>query len=146
MIILNKKDYEIEETIQITKQEKKETKVIYEFKMQITSDELGKVKELIFSEENQKAQKQIQRLKYEGKYNEAEEIETEIGSKILNQEQELKDIIFKDHFDKVKELTNDYEFEKLYSEIIAFFINAFVKEKITPLNTTLTDLQKITQK
>ena len=146
MIVLSKKDYEIEETVQINKQEDKETKTLYEFKMQITSEELGKIKDLIFSDENQKAQKQIQKLKYENKYDEAEKIETEIGNKILTQEEDLKLIIFKDSFDKVKELTNDYEFEKLYSEIIAFFINAFVKEKITPLNTTLTDLQKITQK
>lgn len=145
MIVLSKKDYEIEETIQINKQEDKETKTLYEFKMQITSEELGKIKDLIFSDENQRLQKQIQRLKYKRKYDEVEKIEMEIGNKILNQEEELKLIIFKDHFDKVKELTNDYEFEKLYGEIIAFFINAFVKEKITPLNTTLTDLQKITQ-
>lgn len=146
MIVLNKKEYEIEETVQINKQEEKETKTLYDFKMQITSEELGKIKDLIFSDENQKAQKQIQRLKYESKYDEAEKIEAEIGSKILIGEEELKQIIFKDHLEKVLELTNDYEFEKLYGEIIAFFINAFVKEKITPLNTTLTDLAKITQK
>lgn len=145
MIVLSKKDYEIEETVQINKQEDKETKTLYEFKMQITSEELGKIKDLIFSDENQKAQKQIQRLKYESKYDEVEKIEAEIGSKILIGEEELKQIIFKDHLEKVLELTNDYEFEKLYGEIIAFFINAFVKEKITPLNTTLTDLARITQ-
>ena len=54
--------------------------------MQITSEELGKIKDLIFSDENQKAQKQVQRLKYERKYDEAEKIEEEIGNKILNQE------------------------------------------------------------
>lgn len=142
MIVLNKKDYEIEETIQITKKEE----ILYEFKMQITSEELGKIKDLIFSDENQKAQKQVQRLKYESKYDEAEKIEEEIGNKILNQEKELKDIIFKEHLVKVEEHTNKYEFEKLYSEIVAFFINAFVKEKMEPLNTTITDLAKITQK
>ena len=142
MIVLNKKDYEIEETIQITKKDE----ILYEFKMQITSEEMGKIKELIFSDENQKAQKQVSRLKYESKYEEAEKIEEEIGNKILKQEKELKDIVFKEHLIKVEENTNKYEFEKLYSEIIAFFINAFVKEKLEPLNTTITDLAKITQK
>lgn len=142
MIVLTKKDYEIEEQIQINK----ENETLFEFTMKITSEELGKIKDLLFSEENTKSQKQISRLRLESKFEEADKLEEEIGNKLLNKEEELKLIVFKDNLNKVLELTNKYEFEKLYTEIIAFFINAFVKEKIQPLNTTITDLAKITQK
>lgn len=141
MIVLNKKDYEIEETVQINK----EDNVLYEFKMKITSEELGQIKEAIFSDENIKAQKQVSQLRYSGKFKEADKLEEEVGNKLLNKEEELKQIIFKEHLDKVLEHTNKYEFEKLYENIIAFFINAFVKEKTEPLSTTITELAKITQ-
>lgn len=144
MIVLTKKDYEIEEIVQIKKKETNE--ILYEFTMKITSGELGIIKEKMFSEENTKAQKQITRLRQELKFEEADKLEEEIGNKFLNEEEDLKKIIFKEHLDKVLENTNKYEFDLLYNEIIAFFINAFVKEKLEPLNTTITDLAKITQK
>lgn len=142
MIVLNKKNYEIEETIQINK----DNETLLEIKMQITSEEMGKIRELLFNEESMKAQKQVERLRLEKKYDEADKLEEEVGNKALNKTDEIKKIIFKDNLDKVIELTNEYEFEKLYSELIGFFINAFVKEKIAPINTTLTDLAKITNK
>lgn len=142
MIVLNKKDYEIEEVVQITK----ENDILYEFTMKITSEELGKIKEAIFSSDNIKAQKKVQQLKQEGKFTEANKVEEEVGKNLLEREEEIKKIVFKEHLEKVLEHTNKYEFEKLYGNIITFFINAFVKERTEPLSTTLTDLAKIMQK
>jgi hypothetical protein len=145
MIVLNKKKYEIEETVQVNKIEDDKTITLYEFKMQITGDDLNKINSSLFNEETIKSQKQIERLKLEKKYDEIDKLEEEIGNKTLQKEEELKKIIFKEHLEKVREFTNEYEFNKLYGEILGFFINAFVKERIQPLNTTITDLQKITQ-
>lgn len=144
MIVLSKKDYEIIEPIQITKDENNETKVLYEFEMKITSEELGKVQDLIFNDDVKDSQKQIQRLKLEKKYDEIEKLEEEIGKKELENTEELKRLVFKEHLDKVLELTNSYEFNALYEQILCFFINAFVKKKTEPMSTIITDLQKTT--
>lgn len=143
MIVLNKNNYEVEETIQINN--KNENKMLFEFVMQITPDEMGTIRDLIFSEETIKTQKQIERLRLEKKFDEAEKLEEELGNKAITDTEEVKKIIFKDNLEKVLEYTNKYEFEKLYSKILGFFINAFVKEKIAPINTTLTDLQNLTK-
>lgn len=146
MITITQKEYEIEEPIAVKKVIEGKEETLYEFKMQITSKELSEIKDLIFNDEVKDAQKKIQKLKLEKKYDEIEKAEEEIGNKMLEETQKVKEIIFKGHLTKIKEITDKYYFEKLYEEILGFFINTFVKEKIKPYNTTITDLQKISQK
>lgn len=141
MIILEKKEFEIEEPIQIKDKES----IVYEFTMQITPDEMTQINKLLFID-NINSQKQVSKLKAEGKIEEAEKLEEDIGNKILDNNEELYKIIYKEHLEKVKELTNDYQFETLTFNIMSFFIKAFVKSRTEPLNSTIIDLQKFMKK
>lgn len=141
MIILEKKEFEVEEQIQIKENES----IIYEFTMQITPDEMTKINKILFTD-NIDSQKQVVKLKAEGKIEEAEKLEEEIGNKILQNNEELYKIIYKEHYNKVKELCNEYQLDKLNYNIVSFFIKAFVKSKTEPLSSTIIDLQRIMKK
>ena len=61
MLVLTKKEYEIEEPIQL-KNEKNE--ILYEFTMRLTSEEVNEMKNLIFNENDIKIEKKLRSLKY----------------------------------------------------------------------------------
>jgi hypothetical protein len=142
MLVLTKNEYEIEEEIVLKDKEKE----LYRFTMKITPDEMQEIKEMLFSEETQSLQKQIEKLKREGNYKEAEKLENELGTKIVLLNDKLLKIWFKNDLEPFKEIAGTYKFNEMVNEITGFFINAFVKKQIAPLNTTITDLQKISLK
>lgn len=143
MLVISKKDYEIEEEVGIIGNNGED---LYKFTMKITPDEMARIKELIFNEDVIKTQKQVDKLKNENKYSEVEKLEEELGNKALKDSEELYKIWFKEHLEKFKEISGEYKFEEIAYQLYSFFINAFVKQKITPLNTTITDLAKFGKK
>jgi len=143
MIKISKGQYEVEEEVVLINENDEE---LYKFTMQITADEMQKIKDILFSDDVIKTQKQIELLKLEKKYSEIEKLEEEIGDKTLKKDDELYKIWFKEHLKPFKEAAGQYKFEEMTYNILSFFINAFVKQKMAPLNTTITDLQKIIQK
>lgn len=115
MLKITKKLYEIEENIQITENKDGKEEILLDIPMQITSDELLKLKRILFVKEN----------------------------KENNQDEEIADICFKENKEKIKEIAGDYKYEELLGDVKGFFLGFFIEKQIQPMNTTITDLTKI---
>lgn len=142
MLILQSKKYEVEEEIVLEGNDNEE---LLKFKMQITSDEMKIIKDFIYDEYTNDKIKQINKLKKEFKFDEIEQIEEEIGKDKLKRKEEFLKICFKDNYDKVKLMVNDYKLEEYAGIFMGFFMNIFAKQQISPVNSLITDLQKITE-
>lgn len=138
MLKITKNNYEIEETIQLTKNENNEEKVLYEFKMQLTPEDLLEIKHILFgyAKEN--------KIKYQNSsYDEKIKLEEEAEKEIIKNNKRFEEICFKEHKDQFLKLAGEYKFEETVDEIRGFLLNFFMEKQTTPLNTTITNLTKI---
>jgi hypothetical protein len=142
MLVLTDKKYEIEEDIILEGDNNKE---ISKFKMQITADEMQKIKDFIYDEYSNEKVKMINKLKRELKFEEADKIEEEIGKVKLENKEEFLKICLKENYNILKEKYNNYKMEEYTGVLMGFFMNIFAKQQISPINSLITDLQKITQ-
>lgn len=138
MLKITKSTYEIEETIQITENKKGKEEVLLEIPMQITSDELLKLKEILFGYTNQNISKYQNSTEQEKR-----QLEDSAEKEINNHNEEIADICFKDNKEKIKEIAGEYKYEELLGDIKGFLLDFFIKKQIQPMNTTITDLTKI---
>lgn len=142
MLVLTDKKYEIEEDIILEGDNNEE---ISKFKMQITADEMQKIKDFIYDEYSNEKVKMINKLKRELKFEEADKIEEEIGKVKLENKEEFLKICLKENYNILKEKYNNYKMEEYTGVLMGFFMNIFAKQQISPINSLITDLQKITQ-
>jgi hypothetical protein len=142
MLVLPSKKYEVEEDIVLEGDNNEE---LLRFKMQITSNEMKTIKDFIYDEYTKDKIKQINKLKREFKFEEIEKAEEEIGKDKLEKKEEFLKICFKDNYEKIKNMVNDYKMEEYAGIFMGFFMNIFVKQQTTPVNSLITDLQKITE-
>lgn len=138
MLKITKNKYEIEETIQITENREGKEEVLLEIPMQITSDELLKLKEILFGYTNKNISKYQSSTDEEKK-----QLENNAEKEINNHNEEIANICFKDNKEKIKEIAGEYKFEELLGEIKGFLLDFFIKKQMKPMNTTITDLMKI---
>ena len=138
MLKVTNKDYEVEETIQLTKVVDGKEEVVYEFKMQLTEDDMLKIKHILFDYTGNNIMEYLRSSKEH-----QEELEKIAEEKIKENEEELIDICFKEHKDKFRELAGDYKFEDMVNEIRGYLMSFFMKKQISQMNTPITDLQKI---
>lgn len=139
MLKVTNKDFEIEENIQLTKIIDGKEEIIYEFVMKITESEMQELKNILFDYSNENI---LEYLKATS--NEKQILEKKAEDEIKRNENKLVDICFKEHKDKFKSLAGEYRFNELVDNIRGFLLNFFMKKQISPLNTTITDLMKIT--
>lgn len=113
MLKITKKDYEIEEPIELVKTIDEKEEILYKFTMKLNEDDILKLKELLFSKDKDKYKK-------------------------------LADICFKDDNEKFKEIAGEYKYKETLEEVAGYLLDFFIKKQISPINTTITDLMKIT--
>lgn len=116
MLKITSKEFEIEEPIQLTKMIDGKEENLYEFTMQLTSDDLQKLKKIVFdtSEEN----------------------------KEKNHENFL-DICLKEHKEDLKKTAGEYKFAELIEELQGFIMGFFIEKRMKPMNTQIINLTKI---
>ena len=106
--------------------------------MQITSNELLKLKEILFGYTNKNISKYQNSTDEEKK-----QLENNAEKEINNHNEEIADICFKDNKEKIKEIAGEYKYEELLGDIKGFLLDFFIKKQIQPMSTTITDLTKI---
>jgi len=144
MLIITKKQYEIEEDIILNDENNNE---IYKFTMQLNSDELKQLQEMLIGNNVLKKAKKIQG--FENKDLTDEQIEEVISiSDELNSTAEnlIGQVCFKEHKDKFIELGGQAKYEEMIEVISDYLLGFFIKKKTSRVNTISTDLQKIMNK
>lgn len=139
MLKVTRKEYEIEELVQGFD---KNDELAYEFKMQITSDELTKINEIIINKES--VELATQSAKLEGK--ELEDIEKKMIELALVNQETFENICFKEHKQPFKEAMGDFKYLEMVELLFDLFWNDFVGKKAQRINTMSSDLRKITGK
>lgn len=133
MLKIEKKDYEVEEDIQLVE----EGKIIYEFKMKITNEELEELKYILFNfaKEN--------RVKYaQASDDEKEALEIEAGKQIIANDGRFIDICFKEHKEAFIEKAGQYKFDETVETMRNYFIDFFMKKTLKPLDILNSDLMR----
>ncbi len=138
MLKITKNKYEIEETIQITENKEGKEEILLEIPMKITSDELLRLKEILFGYTNKNISKYQNSTEKE-----KEQLENNAEKAISNHDDEVANICFKENKEKLKKIAGEYKYEELLGDVKGFLLDFFIKRQIQPMNTTITDLTKI---
>lgn len=138
MLKVTNKNFEIEELVQLTKEIDNKEEIVYEFKMQITGDELEEIKNILFNFTKNNFKEYIK-----ASSEEKEELEKKAEEKIKENDERFVDICFKEHKEKFKELAGNYKFEEMIENMRGYFLDFFMKKQISPLNTSISNLTKI---
>jgi len=138
MLEIKKKKYEIEEPVQLRDED---NNLLYEFNMQITIDELQRIKQIIF-EDAEKLKKEYKKANVEDK----EKLEKELDEKIKEKSEEFENICFKEHKEPFKEKAGQYKYDELVEAMMGFFINFFVERQLKPINTSIMNLKSLMNK
>ena len=134
MLVLTTKKFEIEEPVKALNEE---GETLYEFVMQLTSDEVQQIQELIFDKKSlELAQKKVSD-------EEKEQVEKELLERALENQVKFEDICFKEHKEPFKEKVGDYKYLEMVDMIFDFFWKAFIGKRVQRVNTMTLDLHKI---
>ena len=140
MLTLTKKEYEIEEPVQI---KDNEGNILYEFTMKITAEEKLKIRDLIFDEEDVKIGRKLSKLEKEGKIDEYIALEEKSFEKAKIRQEKFEKICFKEHRELFKEKAGA-KYEEMVEMMFDFFVQAFAEGKTRQINTMTSHLRKIT--
>lgn len=138
MLTLTKKEYEVEEPVQLKDEQ---GNVIYEFTMKITPDEMKELKELIFDDKDVKNGRKLAKL--DSASDEYEELETKVLDNAKKRQERLEEICFKKHREEFKEKAGEYKYLEMVEMIYDFFFEAFVDQRAKQVNTMASSLKKI---
>ena len=140
MLTLTKKQYEVEEPIQLKDEQ---GNLIYEFTKKITPDEMQELKELIFSEEDVKNGRKLSKLEKNQNIEEYEELEAKVLENAKKRQDRMEEICFKEHREEFKEKAGEYKYLEMVELIFDFFVETFANQKIKQVNTMSSHLRKI---
>lgn len=140
MLTLTRKKYEIEEPIQLKDEN---NNLLYEFTMQITSEEMEEVKKLIFNEEDIKNGRKLSTLEINKEYEKYEELEAKVLKDAKERQERLEIICFKEHREPFKEKAGQYKYTEMVEMIFDFFVQTFAEKKSQQINTMSSHLRKI---
>lgn len=129
MLTLTSKKYEVEEDVQVLDEQ---DKVIYSFKMQITPEELKKIKELIFDKETMKIVK-----------SDVENKEEKLIARGMKTQEAFEQICFKEHREIFRDKVGEAKYLDMVETIFDFFMNTFIEKHVKRINTMNTNLKKI---
>lgn len=143
MLKISKKEYEIEEQIQLTNEE---GNILYEFDMKLKDFELKELQNVLLGKETLKLAKKIKNL--EGKVLTEEET-TEVLQMSEDMSKKATETIsrlcFKEHKDKFIELSGETKFEEMVEVISDYLLGFFIKKQTNKINTINSDLTKISK-
>ena len=143
MLTLTRKQYEIEEKIQLTDEN---NNLLYEFMMKITPEEMDEVKNIIFNENDIKDGRKLSSLENNGNLQEYDEFEAKVISKAKERQEQFENICFKEHKEPFKEKAGQYKYDELVEAMMGFFINFFVERQLKPINTSIMNLKSLMNK
>ena len=134
MLKIEKKEYEIEEKIQL----EEKGQVVYEFTMQITPEEMLEIKKYLFDYTEDNIKDYLL-----GDDETRKEFETQNSLNLVNNQEKLIDIWFKEHKEPFKEKAGEYKFNEMVEMIQSFFINFFVEKKLKQVRMPISNLTKM---
>ena len=140
MLTLTKKEYELEEKVQVNDEK---GNVIYEFTMQITPEEMKELKDLIFDEDDVKNGRKMAKLEKEGNIEGLEEMEAKVLDNARNRQERLEQICFKEHREEFKQKAGEYKYLEMVEMMFDFFVKTFADQRAKQVNTMSSHLRKI---
>jgi len=143
MLTLTRKQYEIEEKIQLTDEN---NNLLYEFMMKITPEEMDEVKNIIFNENDIKDGRKLSSLENNGNLQEYDEFEAKVISKAKERQEQFENICFKEHKETFKEKAGNYKYNEMVEMLFDFFVQTFVEKKSQQINIMSSHLRKISNK
>lgn len=143
MIKLTRKQYEIEEPIQVTDEN---GNLLVEYTVRITPEEKIQIRDIIFDEQDVKDGRKLAKLEKEGKTNEYELLENNVLERAKARQEKFEKIVFKEERENIKQKAGESIYLDLVDTMFDFFVNAFVEKRISQMNTLTTSLRKISNK
>ena len=143
MIKLTRKQYEIEEPIQV---EDESGNLLVDYIVKITPEEKLQIRDIIFDEQDVKDGRKLAKLEKEGKTDEYEELESKVLEKAKARQEEFEKIVFKEERERIKQQAGESIYLDLVDKMFDFFVNAFVDKRVSQMNTLTTSLRKISNK
>lgn len=140
MLTLTKKEYELEEKVQVNDEK---GNVIYEFTMQITPEQMKELRELIFDENDVKNGRKMAKLEKEGNIEGLEEMEAKVLDNARNRQERLEQICFKEHREEFKQKAGEYKYLEMVEMMFDFFVKTFADQRAKQINTMSSHLRKI---
>lgn len=143
MIKLTRKQYEIEEPIQV---EDESGNLLVDYIVKITPEEKLQIRDIIFDEQDVKDGRKLAKLEKEGKTNEYELLENNVLERAKARQEEFEKIVFKEERENIKQKAGESIYLDLVDTMFDFFVNAFVDKRVSQMNTLTTSLRKISNK
>lgn len=143
MIKLTRKQYEIEEPIQVTDEN---GNLLVEYTVRITPEEKIQIRDIIFDEQDVKDGRKLAKLEKEGKADEYETLESNILERAKARQEKFEKIVFKEERENIKQKAGESIYLDLVDMMFNFFVNAFVDKRMSQMNTLTTSLRKISNK
>ena len=143
MIKLTRKQYEIEEPIQV---EDESGNLLVDYIVKITPEEKLQIRDIIFDEQDVKDGRKLAKLEKEGKTNEYELLENNVLERAKARQEEFEKIVFKEERESIKQKAGESIYLDLVDTMFDFFVNAFVDKRVSQMNTLTTSLRKISNK
>ena len=143
MIKLTRKQYEIEEPIQVTDEN---GSLLVDYTVKITPEEKIQIRNIIFDEQDVKDGRLLSKLEKEDKTDEYEELESKVLERAKARQEEFEKIVFKEERENIKQKAGESIYLDLVDMMFDFFANAFVEKRISQMNTLTTNLRKIINK
>ena len=143
MIKLTRKQYEIEEPIQV---EDESGNLLVDYIVKITPEEKLQIRDIIFDEQDVKDGRKLAKLEKEGKTNEYELLENNVLERAKARQEKFEKIVFKEERENIKQKAGESIYLDLVDTMFNFFVKAFVDKRVSQMNTLTTDLRKISNK
>ena len=143
MIKLTRKQYEIEEPIQVTDEN---GNLLVEYTVRITPEEKIQIRDIIFDEQDVKDGRKLAKLEKEGKADEYETLENSVLERAKARQEKFEKIVFKEERENIKQKAGESIYLDLVDMMFNFFVKAFVDKRVSQMNTLTTDLRKISNK
>lgn len=143
MIKLTRKQYEIEEPIQV---EDENGNLLVDYTVRITPEEKLQIRDIIFDEQDVKDGRKLAKLEKEGKTDEYELLENDVLERAKARQERFEKIVFKEERKNIKQKTGESIYLDLVDTMFDFFVNAFVDKRVSQMNTLTTSLRKISNK
>ncbi|WP_289147227.1 hypothetical protein [uncultured Megamonas sp.] len=143
MIKLTRKQYEIEEPIQV---EDESGNLLVDYIVKITPEEKLQIRDIIFDEQDVKDGRKLAKLEKEGKTDEYELLENNVLERAKARQEKFEKIVFKEERENIKQKAGESIYLDLVDTMFDFFVNAFVDKRVSQMNTLTTSLRKISNK
>jgi len=144
MLSINTRKYEIEEDIILNNENGEE---IFKFKMQLTAEDLKRLKNALIGKDTLKIASKIKSLEKSELDEEKTNEVLELAEKMNEEAKELiEKLCFKNNKGKFIELGGESKYDEMVEIISDFLLMNFMKKQINRTNTMTSDLAKITKK